>query len=204
MSIKEEKKKEKNEEMPKAGQQEETKQAPESAEKRSEDWKKQAEEAKAQAKGAEEKLAQSEARLAAAASQFVRLQADFDNFRRRTRENEAKAEDACTAKVLKEFLPVLDNFDLALAQMKKDAGEGNAYIKGFELLKKQFDKIMDSFGVKEIEALGAHFDPHVHEAVMMVQKDDAEDETIAMVFQKGYMYKDIVLRPAKTQVVHNN
>lgn len=202
MSIKEEKKK--NGEMPEAGNQEETKQVPESEEKQSADWKKQAEEAKAQAKGAEEKLAQSEARLAAAASQFVRLQADFDNFRRRTRENEAKAEDACTAKVLKEFLPVLDNFDLALAQMKKNAGEGDAYIKGFELLKKQFDKIMDSFGVKEIEALGAHFDPHVHEAVMMVQKEDAEDETIAMVFQKGYMYKDIVLRPAKTQVVHNN
>lgn len=202
MSIKEEKKK--NGEMPEAGNQEETKQVPESEEKQSADWKKQAEEAKAQAKGAEEKLAQSEARLAAAASQFVRLQADFDNFRRRTRENEAKAEDAYTAKVLKEFLPVLDNFDLALAQMKKNAGEGDAYIKGFELLKKQFDKIMDSFGVKEIEALGAHFDPHVHEAVMMVQKEDAEDETIAMVFQKGYMYKDIVLRPAKTQVVHNN
>lgn len=203
MSEKEKLKKE----MPKeeaAPQEEVQAPSPEELAKQVEFLTQQAAEAQKKAKETEEKLSQSDARLAAAVSQYTRLQADFDNFRRRTRESEAKAEDAHTAKVLKEFLPVLDNFDLALGQMKKDQSAGDAYIKGFELLKKQFDKIMDTFGVKEIEAQGAHFDPHIHEAVMMVQKEDAEDETVAMVFQKGYMYKDIVLRPAKTQVVRNS
>ena len=146
--------------------------------------KKAAEEAKSKAEAAESKLA-------TALSQYVRLQADFDNFRRRTREAEAKAADTHTAETLKAFLPVLDNFELALAHMKKDEG-GAAYVQGFELLQKQ-----------EIEALGEPFDPHFHEAVMMIPADDKDDETVAMVFQKGYMYKDSVLRVAKVQVVHN-
>ena len=157
--------------------------------------KKTAEEAKNKAEAAESKLATS-------LSQYVRLQADFDNFRRRTREAEAKAADTHTAETLKAFLPVLDNFELALAHMKKDEG-GAAYVQGFELLQKQFVKIMEGFGVKEIEALGKTFDPHFHEAVMMLPADDKEDETISMVFQKGYLYKDNVLRVAKVQVVHN-
>lgn len=154
---------------------------------------------------AQEKLKVSDERLQAAASQYIRLQADFDNYRRRTKENEGKAEDTYTSKVLKDFLPVLDNFDLALNQMKKVEGEnGEAYVKGFELLHKQFQKIMDSFGVKEIEALGQTFDPNFHEAVMMIPDESKKDEEIANVFQKGYMYKETVLRPAKVQVVRND
>ena len=160
------------------------------------DAKKEAEEAKNKAEAAESKLA-------TALSQYMRLQADFDNFRRRTRESEAKAADTHTAETLKSFLPVLDNFGLALAHMQKDEG-GAAYVKGFELLQKQLVKIMEDFGVKEIEAKGKTFDPHFHEAVMMVESDELEDETISMVFQKGYLYKDTVLRPAKVQVVKNN
>ena len=63
---------------------------------------------------------------------------------------------------------------------------------------------MTDFGVKEIDAKGKAFDPHFHEAVMMVQSDEMEDETVALVFQKGYLYKDTVLRPAKVQVVKNS
>ena len=132
-----------------------------------------------------------------------RVQADFDNFRRRTRENDAKAADIYKAETLKSFLPVLDNFELALAHMKKDES-GEAYIQGFELLQKQLVKIMTDYGISEIEAAGQKFDPHFHEAVMMVESNDKEDETVLAVFQKGYMYKDTVLRPAKVQVVHNN
>ena len=159
-------------------------------------------EAKKTAEEAKNKAEAAESKLATALSQYVRLQADFDNFRRRTREAEAKAADTHTAETLKAFLPVLDNFELALAHMKKDEG-GAAYVQGFELLQKQFVKIMEGFGVKEIEALGKPFDPHFHEAVMMIPADDKDDETVAMVFQKGYMYKDSVLRVAKVQVVHN-
>lgn len=87
--------------------------------------------------------------------------------------------------------------------MKKDES-GEAYIQGFELLQKQLVKIMTDYGISEIEAAGQKFDPHFHEAVMMVESNDKEDETVLAVFQKGYMYKDTVLRPAKVQVVHNN
>ena len=159
------------------------------------DAKKEAEEAKNKAEAAE-------AKLATALSQYVRLQADFDNFRRRTREAEAKAADTHTADTLKKFLPVLDNFDLALTHMQKENVDA-AYLTGFQLLQKQLVKIMDDFGVKEIESKGKTFDPHFHEAVMMVESDELDDETIAMVFQKGYLYKDEVLRPAKVQVVKN-
>ena len=164
---------------------------------------KQSAEAQKRAKEAEDKAKSEDAKIQAALSQYVRLQADFDNFRRRTKENEAKAADTYKAETLKSFLPVLDNFELALSHMKKD-DSGEAYLKGFELLQKQLVKIMTDFGVKEIDAKGKAFDPHFHEAVMMVQSDEMEDETVALVFQKGYLYKDTVLRPAKVQVVKNS
>lgn len=161
---------------------------------------KQAAVAEAKAKEAAEKL---EEQTKKDLNDYMRLQADFDNFRRRTRENDAKAADIYKAETLKSFLPVLDNFELALAHMKKDE-LGEAYIQGFELLQKQLVKIMTDYGISEIEAAGQKFDPHFHEAVMMVESNDKEDETVLAVFQKGYMYKDTVLRPAKVQVVHNN
>ena len=164
---------------------------------------KQSAEAQKRAKEAEDKAKSEDAKIQAALSQYVRLQADFDNFRRRTKENEAKAADTYKAETLKSFLTVLDNFELALSHMKKD-DSGEAYLKGFELLQKQLVKIMTDFGVKEIDAKGKAFDPHFHEAVMMVQSDEMEDETVALVFQKGYLYKDTVLRPAKVQVVKNS
>lgn len=164
---------------------------------------KQSAEAQKRAKEAEDRAKSEDAKIQAALSQYVRLQADFDNFRRRTKENEAKAADTYKAETLKSFLPVLDNFELAFSHMKKD-DSGEAYLKGFELLQKQLVKIMTDFGVKEIDAKGKAFDPHFHEAVMMVQSDEMEDETVALVFQKGYLYKDTVLRPAKVQVVKNS
>ena len=161
---------------------------------------KQAAVAEAKAKEAAEKL---EEQTKKDLNDYMRLQADFDNFRRRTRENDAKAADIYKAETLKSFLPVLDNFELALAHMIMD-DSGEAYIQGFELLQKQLVKIMTDYGISEIEAACQKFDPHVHEAVMMVESNDKEDETVLAVFQKGYMYKDTVLRPAKVQVVHNN
>ncbi len=158
--------------------------------------------AEARAKELEDKAAGLEGKLALAVRQYDRLQGDFDNFRRRTRTEQAEAKDKTTAEVVKEFLPVLDNFDLALSHMEKDEA-GVAYVKGFVMLKKQMEKVLEGFGVTEIEAAGAPFDPHVHEAVMQVPAPDKEDDTVAMVFQKGYRMGDRVIRPAKVQVVHN-
>ncbi len=159
-------------------------------------------EAEKKAKEASDKAEALTAKLALADKQYVRLQADFDNFRRRTRNGEAAAKEKMTADVVKEFLPVLDNFDRALAHMSKDPA-GAAYAEGFAMLQKQMQKVLADFGVTEIHAEGAHFDPHFHEAVMQAAADDKEDDTVSMVFQKGYMLKDYVIRPAKVQVVHN-
>lgn len=158
--------------------------------------------AEAKGKALEDKAAGLEAKLAAAVRQYDRLQGDFDNFRRRTRAEQAEEKEKHTADTVKEFLPVLDNFDRALAHMAKDAG-GAAYVQGFEMLKKQLEKVLEGFGVTEIQAEGAAFDPHFHEAVMQIPAEDKEDDTVAMVLQKGYVMNDRVIRPAKVQVVHN-
>lgn len=148
-------------------------------------------------------LEQSDGRLQAAASQFIRLQADFDNYRKRNDKLALEAEDKTKAKVLKDFLPVVDNFDIALKQMEKE-DPNSTYVKGFVLLQKQLKKILKDYDIQEIEAEGKPFDPHFHEAVMQVQNDKLDDDSVAMVLQKGYTYKKQVLRPAKVQVVHNN
>lgn len=163
------------------------------------------EEAKETKKGdavsAEEKAF--EDKLKVLMDQYVRLQADFDNYRRRTREEAARTSETVTAEVLTAFLPVLDNFDLALAHMKKDKA-GESYVKGFDMVARQMKKIMEGYGVKELDALHQPFNPHFHEAVMQTTSDELDDDTVSMVLQKGYMMKDKVLRPAKVQVSHKS
>lgn len=148
-----------------------------------------------------DKKEEAESKLATSLSQYIRLQADFDNFRRRTRENESKMTDIVRADTLKAFLPVIDNFEMALVQIKK-SDPGDAFIQGVEMLVKQFVKTLNDFGVTEIEAQGKPFDPYFHEAVMQIVSEDLEDDTVAVVLKKGYMYKDTVLRPASVQVSH--
>lgn len=140
------------------------------------------------------------AKLSVAIGQQQRLQQDFDNFRTRTRAEQVEAKDKMTAEVAKEFLPVVDNCERALSHLEKDTA-GAAYVEGFALLHKQLLKVLADLGVEEIEAEGATFDPHIHEAVMQVPSADLPEETVAAVLQKGYKLKEIVLRPAKVQVV---
>ena len=163
--------------------------------------KEEAEKAKKEAAEAEAKREEAESKLTTALSQYVRLQADFDNFRRRTRENEAKATDMIRADTLKAFLPVVDNFEMALLQIKK-SNPGDAFIQGVEMLIKQFVKVLNDFGVTEMDSLGKPFDPYFHEAIMQTVSDELEDDTVSLVLKKGYMYKDEVLRHAAVQVSH--
>jgi molecular chaperone GrpE len=143
-----------------------------------------------------------ESKLSLVISQQVRLQQDFDNFRTRSRKEQAEAKDKVTAEVAASFLPVVDNCERALAHMEKDPA-GAAYTEGFELLHRQLLKVLADLGVEEIAAQGETFDPHVHEAVMQIPSPDLPDETVGAVFQKGYRLKEIILRPAKVQVVNN-
>ena len=147
------------------------------------------------------KAEEAESKLATTISQYIRLQADFENFRRRSHENEAKLSDTVKAGTMKEFLPIVDNFEMALTQIKRSSAP-DTFIQGVELLLKQFVKFLNDSGVTEIEAVGKPFDPHFHEAVMQISSDELEDDTVSMVLKKGYMYKDMVLRPSSVQVSH--
>ncbi|AOH39239.1 nucleotide exchange factor GrpE [Dialister pneumosintes] len=141
------------------------------------------------------------AKLESASNQYARLQADFDNYRRRTKEEQARLSKTVTASIIKKFLPVLDNLDRALAHMSKDENAG-PYLEGFQLMEKVFNKVMQEFGLVEIDAQGKPFDPYYHEALMEIQSDDVEEDTVAAVLQKGYMIGEEVLRPSKVQVAH--
>jgi molecular chaperone GrpE len=133
-------------------------------------------------------------------NQYLRLQADFENFRRRTRQEKEELGNVVTQTILKDMLPLLDNFERALAYDNKDS-EG--FHKGVEMIYNQFAEALKKNGLEYIETEGKKFDPNFHQAVMRVQNPDLEDETIAAELQKGYIVKGRVVRPSMVQVVSN-
>ena len=131
----------------------------------------------------------------------LRLQADFENFRRRTAKEKEELSAVVTQGILKDMLPLLDNFERAMAAEAKDI---ESFKQGVEMIFKQFGEILVKNGLEHIEVEGAKFDPNYHQAVMRVENPDLEDETIAQELQKGYMVKGRVIRPSMVQVVANN
>ena len=128
----------------------------------------------------------------------LRLMAEFDNYRNRTqRERESIYPDA-VANTLKEFLPVLDNFQRALETACSDEN----YAKGVEMIYHSLWEIMKNLGVEEIGTVGEPFDPNFHNAVMHIDDQEQEKNVISQVFQKGYKMKDRVLRHAMVQVAN--
>ena len=131
----------------------------------------------------------------------LRLQADFENFRRRTAKEKEELSAVVTQGILKDMLPLLDNFERAMAAEAKDI---DSFKQGVEMIFKQFGEILVKNGLEHIEVEGAKFDPNYHQAVMRVENPDLEDETIAQELQKGYMVKGRVIRPSMVQVVANS
>lgn len=132
--------------------------------------------------------------------QYLRLQADYQNYRRRTAKEKAEIADVVTQNILKDLLPMLDNFERAMGTETKDI---EAFKKGVEMIYTQFQEVLKKDGLEYIETAGKKFDPNFHQAVMRVQNDDLEDGTIAMELQKGYQVKGRVIRPSMVQVVSN-
>ena len=129
---------------------------------------------------------------------FLRLAAEFDNFRRRTqKEKDAIWADA-TADAVKALLPVYDNLERALKQETSDA----AYKKGVEMTMTGLRKAMEGLGVTEIDAVGQSFDPNVHNAVMHVEDENFSENTVAEVFQAGFRLGDKVIRFAMVKVAN--
>ena len=139
--------------------------------------------------------------LAEGAERMKRLQADFENFRRRTRQEKEELSNLVVQDFIKELLPMLDNFDRAMAAEATDAAK---FQQGVEMIYNQLTEILKNKGMELIDTKDAKFDPNFHQAVMRVENPELEDETIAMELQKGYMVKGKVIRPSMVQVVANS
>ena len=130
----------------------------------------------------------------------ARLQAEFDNARKRAVREQQEFREFAAADVIRNILPVLDSFERAL---KAPVGEANHLRSGLELIYRQFQDALLKLGVQPIESVGKAFDPRLHEAVEMVDTTEAEDHEVLDEFQRGYNYKGRLLRPAMVRVARN-
>ena len=131
--------------------------------------------------------------------QFVRLTAEYDNYRKRTtKEKDALYQDA-KADTIKEFLAVYDNLERAMAT---EGDEDSPHKKGLEMIFHQYQEILKKLGVTEIEAKGQPFDPEKHNAVMHIDDESLGENVVAQVFQAGFMLGDKVIRHAIVQVAN--
>ena len=132
---------------------------------------------------------------------YLRMMAEYDNFRRRAaKEKEGVWGDAYAA-ALKEILPVMDNFERGLGAVAPDHKE-DPFVQGMEMVYKQMTAALEEMGVTPIEAVGKEFDPNLHNAVMAVDDDNLESGTVAEELQKGYMYRETVVRHSMVKVVN--
>ena len=130
---------------------------------------------------------------------LARAQAEFENVRRRATKEQQDFRDYAAADAIKSLLPVIDSFERAL-QVKSDPGD---FRSGVELIYKQLQDALAKLGVRAIPAKGEPFDPHVHEAIEMVETSDAPDHDVIEELQRGYKMKDRLLRPAMVKVAKN-
>lgn len=130
---------------------------------------------------------------------LARLQAEFENARKRSERERIEYRDYATGSVVEQFLPVLDNFELAL----KATGSAEQLRQGVELIVKQMEEVLRGLQVNAIPAVGAAFDPRVHEALGAVERDDLPDQHVAEEIRRGYKLRERLLRPAMVKVVHN-
>ncbi len=130
---------------------------------------------------------------------LARLQAEFDNARKREARERADFRDFAQAGAVEQFLPVLDNFQLAL----KSNGSAEQLRAGVELILKQMEDALRSLNVQPVEAVGTTFDPRVHEALDSVERTDLPDQQVLDEVRRGYRIKERLLRPALVRVVSN-
>ena len=126
---------------------------------------------------------------------YTRQLAEFDNFRKRTEKEKAQMFDMGAKIIAEKILPTIDNFERGLANAPDDA-----FAEGMQMVYKQLLKNLEDAGVKAIECVGKEFDPNIHNAVMHEEDDSGEENIVTEELQKGYMYKDTLLRPSMVKV----
>ena len=130
---------------------------------------------------------------------LARLQAEFDNSRKREAKDRAEFRDFAVSNAIEQFLPVLDNFQLAL----KSTGSADQLRTGVELIVKQMEEALRSLNIQPVETIGTTFDPRVHEAIEMVERNDLPDHQVFEEVRRGSRIRDRLLRPALVRVASN-
>lgn len=130
-----------------------------------------------------------------------RNMAEFDNFRKRTEKEKSAMYEIGARDIVERILPVVDNFERGLNSVPEHA-KGTAFAEGMEMIYKQLLKALEEAGVKPIEAIGQPFDPNIHNAVMHIEDETLGENIISQELQKGYMYRDTVVRHSMVQVAN--
>jgi molecular chaperone GrpE len=141
-------------------------------------------------------LAETESKVSEYKDSWLRSQAEFQNYRKRQDRDNEMMHNSMKGDIIKKVLPVLDDLERAL----QNRAVGDAWANGIELVVRKFQNILESEGVKKIEALGADFDPNFHEAISHEPADGAKSGSVIGVVQNGYMVGDRVIRPALVRV----
>lgn len=147
-----------------------------------------------------EKKDKKDEKIEALTDQVKRQMAEFDNFRKRTEKEKSSMYEMGARSVIEKILPVIDNFERGLDTVPADEVD-SPFTEGMRMIYKQLMTELDNIGVKPIEALGAEFNPDFHNAVMQVESEEYESGHVAQEMQKGYMYRDSVVRHSMVAVV---
>jgi molecular chaperone GrpE len=144
----------------------------------------------------EDQLKEKDTEIEELTNRFLRLQADFMNYKNRVVKDKENTLIYATEDLLNQLLPILDNFERALDSVEEEDG----FYQGVKMIYEQFVKVLNDNGLKEIQCVGECFDPNLHHAVLMEEAEDTEEGTILEVFQKGYILNDKVIRPSMVKV----
>ena len=149
----------------------------------------------------EEKQDKKDIAIADLTDRLKRSMAEFDNFRKRSEKEKAAMFDMGVGSIAEKILPVVDNFERAMAAAPKE-GDGKAFAEGIAMIYNQLKKTLEDLGVKPIDCVGQPFDPNFHNAVMHVEDESLGENVVAEELLKGYMYKDSVLRHSMVKVAN--
>ncbi|MFB6496522.1 nucleotide exchange factor GrpE [Bacillus haynesii] len=147
----------------------------------------------------EKQLKELQERLEEKENKLLRVQADFENYKRRARLDLEAAEKYRSQRIISELLPALDNFERAL-QLDPDNEQTKSLLQGMEMVHRQILEALKNEGVEQIPSIGEQFDPNMHQAVMQVEDEAYESNAVVEELQKGYKLKDRVIRPSMVKV----
>lgn len=189
------------EEAKKAASEAEEQESSEEAAKQAEADKEEASEGKKGKLFGKKKKDKKDEKIEELTDRLTRQMAEFDNFRKRTEKEKSQMYEIGAKDIIEKILPVVDNFERGLAAVAEDDKE-DPFVQGMDKIYKQLMTTLDGIGVKPIEAVGQEFNPDFHNAVMHEENEEAGENTITEEFQKGYMYRDSVVRHSMVKVAN--